>query len=217
MKKIISLFLSLALILSFTACGKETESGWKEQYDLGMQYVNESKADEAILAFSKATELDPKQTPAYIALAEIYVWQENYTAADETLDKAIAEIGETDELITAKSKLEDIKTARSGSDKLSAEEVPGVIESSRVDWSDGTYSVYGYDEDDNRICVFAYDTEGKLELYQLNIFDADGNLIREDVYNADDVLQLYAIHTYDADGNSTGSTYYNPDGSVIEP
>ncbi|MBQ8604222.1 MAG: hypothetical protein IJ410_05230 [Oscillospiraceae bacterium] len=216
MKKIISIILSLALVLSFTACGTKGEADWKEQYDLGMKYVNESKVEEAILAFSKSIELDPKQIPPYIALAEIYVWQENYTAADETLDKAVAEIGETDELLTAKSKLEDIKTARSGSDELTVEEVPGVTETSRVDWSDGTYSVYGYDADDNTICIFAYDTEGRLELYQLNTFDAGGNLVREDVYSADGVLRLYGIHTYDANGNSTGSTYYTPDGSVIE-
>ncbi len=181
-----------------------------------MKYVNESKPEDAILAFNKAIELDPKQTPAYIALAEIYVWQENYTAAAEILDKAIAETGETDELITAKENLEDIQAAHSNSDGLSAEKVPGVIETSRVDWSDGTYSIYGYDKDDNIICLFTYNSDGSPDLYQLNTFDSDANLIREDVYSADGVLRLYGIHTYDADGNNTGSTYYNPDGSVIE-
>jgi len=92
MKKLISLILSLVLVLSFTACGDKAGAGWQEHYDLGIKYVNEEKYEEAVLAFLKALEIDPTQQAVYIALAEVYARQGNYTAAQEILDKAIAEM-----------------------------------------------------------------------------------------------------------------------------
>ena len=106
MKKIISIVLSLVMMLSFVGCGQKAVAGWQEQYDLGIKYVNEAKYEEAILAFTKALEIDPKQQPVYIAMADVYIRQGDYTAAQETLAKAETETGTSAELTQTKEKLE---------------------------------------------------------------------------------------------------------------
>lgn len=63
MKKIIHLILSLILIAGLCACGAKT---WQKQYDLGMRYLTEGSYEEAILAFTAAIEIDPKNADAYI-------------------------------------------------------------------------------------------------------------------------------------------------------
>jgi len=154
MKKLISLILSLVLVLSFTACGDKAGAGWQEHYDLGIKYVNEEKYEEAVLAFLKALEIDPTQQAVYIALAEVYARQGNYTAAQEILDKAIAEIGETADLTGAKDKIPY------GTD------YPGAASEKRHDLEDGRYFIDYYDEEGNCILTIFHDTDGTI-LYHL--------------------------------------------------
>ena len=56
LKRIISLFLALTLVLC--ACGKKTENTttWQEQYDLGVRYLSEGNYEQAILAFEAETK-----------------------------------------------------------------------------------------------------------------------------------------------------------------
>ena len=69
MRKYLALVLSLMLFL--TACGKsQTGSTWQEQYDLGVRYLSEGNYEEAIIAFTAAIEIDPKQPDTYIGLYE---------------------------------------------------------------------------------------------------------------------------------------------------
>ena len=220
MKKIISLILSLVMILSFTACGTKAEAGWKEQYDLGIKYVNEAKYDEAILAFTKALEIDPKQAPVYISLAEVYVRQENYTAAQETLDKAITEIGQTDELLAEKDKLNDKQIPQNNNSGeggippqyypvFSADAVPGVVKTEGNDYNN---DIYGYDSVGRLICHYYYNTDGSLGCYYIYTYDANDNRIREDQYDADGSLFFYYINTYNENGDFIRSDSYNADG-----
>ena len=225
MKKIISLILSLVMVLSFTACGTKAEATWQEHYDLGLKYVNEAKYDEAILAFTKALEIDPKQAPVYIALAEVYVRQENYTAAQETLDKAIAEIGQTDELLAEKENLNDKQTPQNNTGAEggippqagpfpSADAVPGVVRTDRDDSDDGGYWIFGYNAEGYEICTYSYNADGSLDWYVINTYDANGNSIREDGYDADGRLDGYFICTCDANGNHIRQDEYDADGSL---
>lgn len=49
-----------------TAATKDTQSsGWQEQYDLGVRYLNDGNYEEAIIAFTAAIEIDPKKPQAY--------------------------------------------------------------------------------------------------------------------------------------------------------
>ena len=67
MKKI-WVFIILILCL-FTACSK---SPWKEQYELGLKYLTEGNYEEAILSFTAAIEIDPKQPLIYIGRGDSY-------------------------------------------------------------------------------------------------------------------------------------------------
>ena len=71
MRKTLSLFFTLILCLSLAACGGK--SGWQEQYDLGTKYLTDGNYEEAILAFTAAIEIDPKQALAYVGRGDAYV------------------------------------------------------------------------------------------------------------------------------------------------
>lgn len=70
-KRFVSLLLVLAIVL-LPACGKASKA-WQEQYDLGVKYLTEGNYKEAILAFTAAIELDPKQPDAYVGRADAYM------------------------------------------------------------------------------------------------------------------------------------------------
>lgn len=73
MKRIIVLFTAIALILGLSACSsKVTGTTWQEQYDLGMRYLSEGNYEDAIIAFTVAIEIDPKQAPAYVGRGDAY-------------------------------------------------------------------------------------------------------------------------------------------------
>ena len=71
MRKTLSLFFTLILCLTLAACGGK--SGWQEQYDLGTKYLTDGNYEEAILAFTAAIEIDPKQALAYVGRGDAYM------------------------------------------------------------------------------------------------------------------------------------------------
>ena len=65
--KIICIVILFSMLIS--ACGNNVENAitkWQEQYDLGMSYLEEGDYEQAIVAFTAAIELDPKQMDTYI-------------------------------------------------------------------------------------------------------------------------------------------------------
>lgn len=99
MKKSIVLFAVLILILSLCACNTTQSKGqsaqisqdrtWQEQYDLGIRYLSEGNYEEAILAFTAAIEIDPKQADAYISLADAYWATSDVERAIQVLSNAM--------------------------------------------------------------------------------------------------------------------------------
>lgn len=77
----------LACLLLLAGCGQSV-SKWQEQYDLGLRYLSESNYEEAIIAFTAAIEIDPKQAPAYVGRGSAYVLLEE---TEENCDKAQAD------------------------------------------------------------------------------------------------------------------------------
>ena len=61
-----------AASLFLCACGQSAEAAWQEQYDLGVRYLSEGNYEEAIIAFTAAIDIDPKQPDAYLGLADVY-------------------------------------------------------------------------------------------------------------------------------------------------
>lgn len=45
---------------------------WQEQYDLGIRYLSEGNYEEAIIAFTAAIEIAPKQAPAFVGRGDAY-------------------------------------------------------------------------------------------------------------------------------------------------
>lgn len=106
--KMAALMLCLILAGSLCSCAvsqpevpeAEVSLGptWQEQYDLGVRYLSEGNYREAIIAFTAAIEIDPKQAPAYVGRGDAYVLfgetEENLSAARMDYEKAI-ELDET--------------------------------------------------------------------------------------------------------------------------
>lgn len=103
MKKYRYTWIAICIILLLSACavgqqGSTAEEPsqaptWQEQYDLGVRYLSEGNYQEAILAFTAAIEIDPKQAPAYVGRGDAYVksgeTESNLAAAKANFEKAI--------------------------------------------------------------------------------------------------------------------------------
>lgn len=120
-KRIVSMMAVWVLLLGLCACGQGTSeqaggtehTTWQEQYDLGVRYLSEGNYQEAIIAFTAAIEIDPKQALAYVGRGDAYVGlgetEENLAAALADYTKALS-LGETD--ISLYLKISDIYTAQ---------------------------------------------------------------------------------------------------------
>lgn len=94
MKKITTLIMALTLSLCLCACtttqsegsGEEPSQGptWQEQYDLGVRYLSEGNYEEAIIAFTAAIEIDPKQAPAYLGRGDAHSGVAKLSTGDAT-------------------------------------------------------------------------------------------------------------------------------------
>lgn len=106
MRKILKkmgLAVLLAMVVLSACKGKETaadsqseaaEPSWQDQYELGIRLLNEGNYDEAVLAFTAAIRIDPKQAAAYVGRGDAYVGWE--AEARNTAEEAA---GEGEELV----------------------------------------------------------------------------------------------------------------------
>ena len=62
----------IVLSLLLAACDNSQSARLKECLDLGQKYMTEMNYEEAIIAYNKALEIDPKNVDVYQALANIY-------------------------------------------------------------------------------------------------------------------------------------------------
>jgi hypothetical protein len=112
MKRWIGISLVLLFIVSLCACRQKSaaESSaptWQEQYDLGFRYLSEGNYEEAIIAFTAAIEINPKQPDAYIGLADVYIAQDDTAAAKKTLEDGLSACGENEGI---QAKLQELDT-----------------------------------------------------------------------------------------------------------
>lgn len=91
MKRVLCVLATMVLFL--TACSQQVAPTWQEQYDLGVRYLSEGNYEEAIIAFTAAIEIDPKQAPAYVGRGDAYIGlgktNENLTLAQADYEAAI--------------------------------------------------------------------------------------------------------------------------------
>ena len=154
----LALLLILALLL--TACGEKAPA-WQEQYDLGIRYLSEGNYAEAIIAFTAAIQIDPKQETVYLALSEAYAASGNIEKAAETLRQAIAQLGETEELALALDYAER-----------------GVVHTERQENPDGSYSIYEFDANGRQIRTTYYNPDGSVSGVDEYEYDANGSTLR---------------------------------------
>lgn len=94
MKKQVLYGLLLGAVLLLAACGKKAQS-WQELYDLGEKYLLEENYEEAIVAFTSAIALDPKQAVIYIGRGDTYA---KYQDEENHLELALADYSQALEL-----------------------------------------------------------------------------------------------------------------------
>lgn len=139
---VLMMALILAVMIFFTACKSKAERV-QEQLDLGQKYLTESNYTEAILAFTKAIEIDPESIPAYMGRAQAYRGTEQYeeaktdytTVIDKTEEQpytqAEAYVGraEVDELTEdQQGSLGDYQSAATVLDKVDLEKITDVTQ-----------------------------------------------------------------------------------------
>lgn len=109
--------LAAVLLLVFLTRGCSTQSygqraksasvpTWQEQYDLGIRFLSEGNYEEAIIAFTAAIEIDPKQPEGYLGLADAYVAQDDIIQAIQILRDAEEHVEKTYEFSMQLEKLE---------------------------------------------------------------------------------------------------------------
>ena len=116
MKRIYSWLLLLTLVLGLCACGQSEETQWQEQYDLGVRYLSEGNYEEAIIAFTAAIEIDPKQPDAYLKASEAHMGMGDTEAAISILEEGFAETNNEE----IQSRLDEIMSTN---DSVDGEEV----------------------------------------------------------------------------------------------
>ena len=170
----------MLLTLSLCACGGGIEqSSWQEQYDLGVRYLSQGNYEEAVIAFTAAIEIDPKQVDAYIGLAQAYTAQGDAQRALEVLAQAEEACGPSEALTQAVQEL-------GGSDEVPPEggvenaspETPAIARTERMEKDDGGYSIFEYDGKDQCIHETAYDANGEVTAKITATWDDQGRIIQ---------------------------------------
>lgn len=113
-KALLGCVIIVALLL--TGCSKSptNELSWQEHYDLGVRYLSEENYEEAVIAFTAAIEIDPKNEELYISLAEAYIGLEDFDRAYETLSTAAEVIGRTEAIMQAQIQLQNLMMQEDG-------------------------------------------------------------------------------------------------------
>lgn len=110
--------IAVVVISVFILMSGGKEETWQEHYDLGQQYLIELSYDKAVLEFTDAIKIDPKNADPYIGLADAYIGLGDTAKAVETLETGLAKTG--DDRIS--KRLEELK----------GDDVPDVSEENNV-------------------------------------------------------------------------------------
>lgn len=87
-EKVRKYLIFLAVLLLLAGCGKKMN--FQQYLDLGDKYLLELNYEEAVVAFTKAIDLEPREIGAYEKLASAYTAQGDTEQALETLNKAVS-------------------------------------------------------------------------------------------------------------------------------
>ncbi len=197
MKKSLLVLLIVLALCCVTSCADTAETvdtqelatvlTWQEQYDLGMKYLLDGNYEEAIIAFTAAIELEPKQSASYLGLAEVYIAQNDFETALDIIQAGLEQNPEDGDLLAKLEALEsgNISDYWGNVRKVSHYDGGGVLE-----W----YHVYTY-ADGNAETASLYDPQGALlDSFQYEYDDSGRELTSVAGWNQDG---WFAIHSYE--------------------
>lgn len=170
------------------------KTSWQEQYDLGVRYLTEGNYDEAIIAFTAAIEIDPKQAEIYIKMADAYLAIDRYQNALSVLEKGLEIVGDNEVL---NKKLTDLSIPQS---------LDGYPMSERIDY-DGGYEIQYFNEYGFLVKSEQYDFADAFDGEVVWTYDADGRVKTRTNTRADGFA---AVCTYDSDGRPHNEVTYDP-------
>ena len=184
------------LLLGLCACAQKADTAaWQEQYDLGVKYLSEGNYEEAIIAFTAAIKIDPKNPLAYIGRGGAYVGsgetEENLTAARTDYEKAI-ELDETN--VDAWLGLADVYIRMGEYDKA------GEVLHQALEKTENAPSI----------------ADKLAELESGSVSDSSGNIRRSSHYNGSGALIGYFTYTYDSEGFRKTVTAYDAAGNQVD-
>ncbi len=223
----LTLALMLPLVLSaLVSCQQATETlvdadteeaaviekinEWQIQYDLGMKYLSEGNYEEAIIAFTAAIELEPKNADAYLGMAEVYIAQNDFDAAIAILEQGLAEVN--DEALQAR--LDELYEGNVSDFWGNTRQMSYYDESGELQY----YHMYDY-EDGVRTLVTSYDGVGNQTGQVEILYDDVDNLVQWYSWSTygDDIVvgqvKKLALE-YDDNGNCTKKIYHDGIGEV---
>jgi tetratricopeptide (TPR) repeat protein len=85
-------WLYVLIVVFIAGCGggaQVASVGWQEQYDLGLRYLSEGGYEEAVVAFTAAIAIDPKQVALYTGRGDAYVGLAQYESAITDYEQAL--------------------------------------------------------------------------------------------------------------------------------
>lgn len=83
----IALFLCVIVVGIFVIVANSTDRKLARQLELGQKYLEELDYEQAIIAFTKAIEIDPNCLNAYLGMADVYADMENMEVAVAILEE----------------------------------------------------------------------------------------------------------------------------------
>ena len=87
---------------------------WADQYDLGLRCLSNGNYREAVIAFTAAIEIDPKQPGAYIGLSEALIGAGDYKAAEDTVNRGVQACGESEDFAMLLADIAFLETGEEG-------------------------------------------------------------------------------------------------------
>lgn len=214
MRRIFSWILIIALSLGLCACGHNVETQWQEQYDLGVRCLSDGNYEEAIIVFTAAIEIDPKQASAYVGRGNAYIGKGE---TEENLAAALADYQSALELddacVDAYLGLADVYIRSGDFDKAQAILETGVektgdqlISVKLEAMEEGAFK----DSNGNVRKSVTLDSEGNLLFYHTFDYDAAGRKQLAVSYNSNGAETSCVEYVYDLSGNLTnGDGGYN--------
>ena len=190
------------LVILLVGCGENAQTTWQEQYDLGMKYLEDGDYEQAIVAFTAAIKIDPKQTVVYVGRAQAYIGsgetEENLSAALTDYESALAlddmnpdiYLGMADVYIRQGDYEKAKEILNQALEKLGENET---ISEKINELENGDIT----DSDGKERRRQGFDESGNLLWYHDLIYDADKKISREIAYTADGIEKGQVEWIYD--------------------